>query len=164
MSYSSLCGFCPVAPQGFSVGMQFCWLLSVILPIREGAFSANFTPEILDRFRELCKKQSKSYSKVLERLAEIYLETNGEVLNYPSVPATPKQLKSASESIEPVLLQELQNRMEQLEGDYKNADDRLEDLIEGIEKRLGGVRKLNFPCLANLLIFNFNICYYLLIC
>ena len=139
MGYSTLCVFCPVAPQGFSVGMQFCWLLSVILPIREGAFSANFTPEILDRFRELCKKQSKSYSKVLERLAEIYLETNGEVLNYPSVPATPKQLKSASESIEPVLLQELQNRMEQLEGDYKNADDRLEDLIEGIEKRLGGL-------------------------
>jgi len=116
-------------------------LLSVILPIREGAFSANFTPEILDRFRELCKKQSKSYSKVLERLAELYLETDGEVLNYPSVPATPKQLKSASESIEPVLLQEMQNRMEQLESDYRNADDRLEDLIEGIEKRLGLLEK-----------------------
>ena len=116
-------------------------MIAVIVPIREGAFSANFTPEILDRFRELCKKQSKSYSKVLERLAELYLETNGEVLNFPTVPATPKQLKSASESIEPVLLQELQNRLEQLESDYKNADGRLEDLIEGIEKRLGGLEK-----------------------
>ena len=26
MGYSTLCVFCPVAPQGFSVGMQFCWL------------------------------------------------------------------------------------------------------------------------------------------
>jgi len=139
MSYSSLGVFCSVAPQGFfrcDAGSVGCFLSSCQ---SVKAFSANFTPEILDRFRELCKKQSKSYSKVLERLAELYLETNGEVLNYPSVPATPKKLKSASESIEPVLLQEMQNRMEQLESDYRNADDRLEDLIEGIEKRLGGV-------------------------
>ena len=106
------------------------------MPPREGAFSANFTPEILDRFRELCKQQSKSYSKVLERLAELYLETNGEVLNLPSVPTTPKQSKSASESIEPVLLQELENKLEQLESDYKNADDHLKSLIECITERL----------------------------
>ena len=111
------------------------------MPIREGAFSANFTPEILDRFRELCKNQSKSYSKVLERLAELYLETNGEVLNYPSVPAKPKRSNDLSESIDPVLLQEMQNRMEQLESDYSNADDRLESLLEGFEKRLGLLEK-----------------------
>jgi len=52
----------------------FCqYRLPIIVPAREGAFSANFTPDILDRFRELCKQQSKSYSKVLERLAELYL-------------------------------------------------------------------------------------------
>jgi hypothetical protein len=106
------------------------------VPPREGAFSANFTPEILDRFRALCKQQSKSYSKVLERLAELYLETNGEVLNLPSVPTTPKQSKSASQSIEPVLLQELQKKLEQLESDYKNADEHLESLIECITERL----------------------------
>jgi len=106
------------------------------VPPREGAFSANFTPEILDRFRELCKQQSKSYSKVLERLAELYLETNGEVLNLPSVPTTPKQSESAIESIEPALLQELQKKLEQLESDYKNADDHLESLIECITERL----------------------------
>ena len=106
------------------------------MPTREGAFSANFTPDILDRFRELCKQQSKSYSKVLERLAELYLETNGEVLNSPSVPSTPKQSKFASESIEPALLQEMQKRMDQLESDYINADDHLEALIEDITIRL----------------------------
>jgi len=111
------------------------------VPIREGAFSANFTPEILDRFRELCKQQSKSYSKVLERLAELYLETNGEVLNSSSVPTTPKQSKSVSESIEPALLREMQKRMDQLESDYINADDHLEALIEDITIRLEMLEK-----------------------
>ncbi len=106
------------------------------MPIREGAFSANFTPDILDRFRELCKQQSKSYSKVLERLAELYLDTNGEVLNLPSVPTTPKQSKSVSESIEPALLREMQKKLEQLESDYINADEHLEALLEDITTRL----------------------------
>lgn len=106
------------------------------MPIREGAFSANFTPDILDRFRELCKQQSKSYSKVLERLAELYLETNGEVLNSPSVPSTPVQSKSSTESTRPALLQEMQRKLEQLESDYINADVRLEALIKDITTRL----------------------------
>jgi hypothetical protein len=111
------------------------------VPIREGAFSANFTPDILDRFRELCKQQSKSYSKVLERLAELYLETNGEVLNSPSVPFTPKQSKSASESSDSALLLEMQKRMLQLENDYINADEHLEALIEDITTRLEVLEK-----------------------
>ena len=111
------------------------------MPIREGAFSANFTPEILDRFRELCKQQSKSYSKVLERLAELYLETNGEVLNSPSVPSTPKQSKSVSESSDSALLREMQKKLEQLESDYINADEHLEALIEDITTRLEMLEK-----------------------
>lgn len=103
------------------------------MPPRAGAFSANFTPEILDRFRELCKQQSKSYSKVLERLAELYLETDGAVLDSPSVP-TPK--KESNGSNEPVLLIELQKRIDKLESDYINADDHLEALIECIQERL----------------------------
>ena len=103
------------------------------MPPRAGAFSANFTPEILDRFRELCKQQSKSYSKVLERLAELYLETDGAVLDSPSVP-TPK--KESNGSNEPVLLIELQKRIDKLESDYINADDHLEALIECIQARL----------------------------
>jgi hypothetical protein len=111
------------------------------VPIREGAFSANFTPEILNRFRELCKQQSKSYSKVLERLAELYLETNGEVLNSPSVPTTPKQSKSSSESSDPLLIREMQKRLSQLESDYINADEHLEALIEDITTRLEMLEK-----------------------
>jgi len=69
-------------------------------------------------------------------LAELYLETNGEVLNSHTVPTTPKQSKSVSESITPVLLQEMQKRMDQLEIDYINADEHLESLIEDITTRL----------------------------
>ena len=111
------------------------------MPPRAGAFSANFTPEILDRFRELCKQQSKSYSKVLERLSELYLETDGAVLDSPSVPTPKKQPKPTNESIEPSLLQEMQKKLEQLERDYKNADDHLEALIECITERLEVLEK-----------------------
>ena len=111
------------------------------MPPRAGAFSANFAPEILDRFRELCKQQSKSYSKVLERLAELYLETDGAVLDSPSVPTSIKQSNPAIGSIEPSLLQEMQKRLEQLESDYKNADDHLEALIEDITERLEVLEK-----------------------
>ena len=48
---------------------------------RPGAFAANFRPEVLDRFRELCRRQGRQYTKVLERLAEVYLETEGAVLD-----------------------------------------------------------------------------------
>ena len=46
---------------------------------RPGAFAANFTPEVLVRL-EICKKQGKQYTKVLQLLAEMYLETDGAVL------------------------------------------------------------------------------------
>jgi len=43
---------------------------------RPGAFAANFSPDTLNRFRDLCKQQGKQYTKVLERLAELeVLET-----------------------------------------------------------------------------------------
>ena len=47
---------------------------------RPGAFNANFAPDTLNGFRDLCKKQGKQYTKVLERFVEIYLETGGKVL------------------------------------------------------------------------------------
>ena len=69
------------------------------------------------------------------------METDGAVLDSPSVPTTPKQSKPASGSIEPALLQEMQKRLEQLESDYKNADDHLEALIECITDRLEVLEK-----------------------
>ena len=74
-------------------------------------------------------------------MAELYLETNGEVLNSPSVPTTPKQSKSSSESSDPLLIREMQKKLEQLESDYINAYDHLEALIEDITIRLEVLEK-----------------------
>ena len=47
---------------------------------RPGAFAANFTPDVLNRFRDLCKQQGKQYTKVLQLLAELYLDTTAEAV------------------------------------------------------------------------------------
>ena len=46
---------------------------------RAGGFSANFSPEVLEGFRTLCKEQGKQYTKVLEQLAEIYIQNGGNI-------------------------------------------------------------------------------------
>ena len=53
-----------------------------VSPARPGAFAANFDPETLDSFRDHCKAEGRQYSKVLERLAEIYVLSNGEILEW----------------------------------------------------------------------------------
>ena len=77
---------------------------------RPGAFAANFTPDTLNRFRDLCKQQGKQYTKVLERLAEVYLETGGAVLDgvVPSVPAPDTKKRQVQvESLQNKLLEDL---------------------------------------------------------
>jgi len=69
------------------------------------------------------------------------METDGAVLDSPSVPTSKKQSKPANESIEPSLIKEMQKKLEQLESDYKNADDHLEALIECITDRLEVLEK-----------------------
>ncbi len=46
---------------------------------RAGGFSANFSPETLEAFRSLCKEQGKQYTKVLEQMAEIYIQHGGNI-------------------------------------------------------------------------------------
>ena len=86
---------------------------------RPGAFAANFTPEVLDRFRDLCKKQGRQYTKVLQLLAELYLETDGAVLDgkASAAPADPdkKKRQVQVESLQNKLLEDLLKRVEVLE-------------------------------------------------
>lgn len=103
---------------------------------RPGSFAANFTPDTLNRFRDICKQHGRQYTKVLERLAEIYLATNGEVLNSPFVPGSPSSSLSSNASVDEAALCDLLKRVEQLEVDYRNADDRLEGLVVSLEERV----------------------------
>ena len=89
------------------------------MPQRPGAFAAQFAPETLQRFRDLCRQQDKAYSKVLERLALLYVETDGGILfTAGSAGAPPKGVQKRQvqvESLQNKLLEDLLKRVEILE-------------------------------------------------
>ena len=89
------------------------------MPQRPGAFAAQFAPETLQRFKDLCRQQDKAYSKVLERLALLYVETDGGILattvsaSAPSKGVQKRQVQV--ESLQNKLLEDLLKRVEILE-------------------------------------------------
>ena len=103
---------------------------------RPGAFTANFTPEVLDRFRDFCRKQGKQYTKVLQLLAELYLETDGAVLDgRASVgPVAPerKKLQVQVESLQNKLLEDLLKRVEILEKQKIKTDYELDRIHKSV--------------------------------
>ena len=110
---------------------------------RPGAFAANFTPDVLNRFRDLCKQQGKQYTKVLQLLAELYLETDGAVLDgrVSADPVDPdkKKRQVQVESLQNKLLEDLLKRMEVLEKQKVKTDyemDRMQKSIAFIQSGL----------------------------
>ena len=104
---------------------------------RPGAFNVNFAPDTLDAFRSLCKDQGKQYTKVLERFADLYIETNGEILNStssvpsPVAPQNSSKVNSGADDAS-TLLQVLLRRVEKLEkGEVEVVDD-----VEDLNQRL----------------------------
>ena len=88
------------------------------MPQRPGAFAAQFAPETLQRFKDLCRQQDKAYSKVLERLAMLYVETNGEVLVDRSASGSAPGVQKRQVQVETLqnkLLEDLLKRVEILE-------------------------------------------------
>jgi len=125
---------------------------------RPGAFAANFNPDTLNRFRDLCKQQGKQYTKVLERLADLYLETDGQVLTAAcslrhSVP--PVQGKHSIPTMEHTgnataplesLQSEILQRLESVEADdreFLSAFEILLNRVEALEKKVGLTHKDN---------------------
>ena len=89
------------------------------MPQRPGAFAAQFAPETLQRFKDLCRQQDKAYSKVLERLALLYVETDGGILVTASTASAPskgvQKRQVQVESLQNKLLEDLLKRVEILE-------------------------------------------------
>ncbi|MCB4428736.1 hypothetical protein FZX09_08030 [Synechococcus sp. MU1643] len=89
------------------------------MPQRPGAFAAQFAPETLQRFKDLCRQQDKAYSKVLERLALLYVETDGGILATASTASAPskgaQKRQVQVESLQNKLLEDLLKRVEILE-------------------------------------------------
>ena len=112
-------------------------------PARAGSFNANFSPETLDSFKSLCRDQSKQYTKVLERLAELYLGSQGQILDNPS---ESQELELNQETID---LEKLKQSVEQLETmtsihqeDFNELLNQMQELtnrIERLESRLDSV-------------------------
>ena len=114
------------------------------MPARPGAFNVNFAPDTLDAFRSLCKDQGKQYTKVLERFAELYIETNGEILNSTSTVPSPVEPQKSGKGakgadVASTLLQDLLKRVEKLEkGEIEIVDD-VEDLNQRVSKIEGAI-------------------------
>ena len=112
-------------------------------PARAGSFNANFSPETLESFKSLCRDQSKQYTKVLERLAELYLGSQGQILDNPSEPT---KLDLESETVD---LGKLKQSVEQLEtmtsihqedfNELVNQRKELTSRIEKLESRLNSI-------------------------
>ena len=107
------------------------------MPARPGAFNVNFAPDTLDAFRSLCKDQGKQYTKVLERFAELYIETNGEILNASSPaqsPVAPQKKTKGAKGVDDAstLLHDLLQRVDKLEKDEKENI----EFVVGIHERL----------------------------
>ena len=108
-------------------------------PARAGSFNANFSPETLESFKNLCRDQSKQYTKVLERLAELYLGSQGSILDS-------QEIGSADENNKSHQIQKLTQSVEQLETvmsiqreDYEDVIRQLKTLEERLRKLEGNV-------------------------
>tara|TARA_Y100001968_G_C18924906_1_gene511532 strand:+ start:128 stop:448 length:321 start_codon:yes stop_codon:yes gene_type:complete len=103
---------------------------------RAGSFSGCFDPHTLDKFRDLCLKQGRQYTKVLERLAEAYIYTDGSILHEP-------RMNSVSEvSEEPATVSDIKDLQDQIDAISKELNCNALDLkIKSIEKKLKKLEK-----------------------
>ena len=112
---------------------------------RPGAFAANFKPEVLDRFRDLCRRQGRQYTKVLERLAEVYLETDGAVLDGTASPGAADPYKKKRlvqvESLQNKLLEDLLKRVEVLEKQKVKTDYEIERVQKSVAFLRSGLQE-----------------------
>ena len=115
------------------------------MPVRPGTFNANFAPDLLESFKSVCRERGLKYTKVLEQFAQLYVSSNGEVLE--------KMLSDAPRSINNVptpasssittrgTYAEMLERLERVEADDREFVSAFEILIhrvEALEQKLGG--------------------------
>jgi len=101
--------------------------------VRAGQFSANFHPDLLDAFRTSCKQKGEKYTKVLEQLAALYLQSEGSILfNHAAVEPEAKS-HGTTESIKAQnLLLELEKKTKKLEEQGEKTDYAIGDAFDRI--------------------------------
>ncbi len=103
-------------------------------PARAGSFNANFSPETLESFKSLCRDQSRQYTKVLERLAELYLGSQGGILENPEDAILDQGSKLQSEQI--ATLSQAVKQLETVASMHREDNSELTEQIRDIDKRL----------------------------
>jgi len=109
-----------------------------VSPARAGAFNANFAPDTLEAFKTHCKNNGKQYTKVLEKLAEIYLRTDGAILTAEDATAAIKASAGPSTSND---TQDLLQRILKVEQETDNGYSHLEALLEDLAARVEALEK-----------------------
>ena len=114
------------------------------MPARPGAFNANFAPETLESFKAVCRDRGEKYTKILEQFAQLYVQTNGEVLKQLSVGSSGASTSPAAAS-SPITTRgtyaEMLERLERVEADDREFVSAFEILIhrvDALEQKLGG--------------------------
>ena len=113
-------------------------------PARAGAFNANFAPDTLEAFKTLCRQQGKKYTKVLEQFAELYLKSNGTLLEELSVPSSGEAVAASSSITTRGTYAEMLERLERVEADDREFVSAFEILIhrvEALEQKVGGAEE-----------------------
>ena len=113
-------------------------------PARAGAFNANFAPDTLEAFKTLCRQQGKKYTKVLEQFAELYLKSNGTLLEELSVPSSREAVAASSSITTRGTYAEMLERLERVEADDREFVSAFEILIhrvDALEQKVGGAEE-----------------------
>ena len=98
---------------------------------RPGAFSANFAPEVLNRFRGFCASRGEKYTKVLQELAVFYMNGGADIVEKMSIPDAGTD--TAAPMTTPVTAQ--------ASGDVLQRVDRLEESNEYVEETIDEILK-----------------------
>ena len=109
-------------------------------PARAGSFNANFSPETLESFKNLCRDQSRQYTKVLERLAELYLGSQGGILENQDDAILDSSSKFQSEQL--AGLSQAVKQLETVASMHREDNNELTKQIIDIDKRLKILEKL----------------------
>ena len=103
-------------------------------PARAGSFNANFSPETLESFKSLCRDQSRQYTKVLERLAELYLGSQGGILENSEDAILDSSANLHSQQI--ANLSQAVKQLETVASMHREDNSELSQQINDIDKRL----------------------------
>ena len=105
-------------------------------PARAGSFNANFSPETLESFKNLCRDQSRQYTKVLERLAELYLGSQGSILESQEIGGINQDTKSLQVEKLVESVEQLETVMAISREDYEDVLRQLKALEERLKKKI----------------------------